>query len=234
MNRKDRILIADDEAEIRSLIRLYLENEGYEVLEASDGPEALEKAEREKPDLILLDIMMPRMDGFHVLRKIREHSNIPVIIISAKDQDPEKILGLNLGADDYMVKPFNPLEAAARVRSNLRRYHMMSPGEERDEKESIYDRDLELIPCACMLKKGDREIPLTAVELKVMELFMRNPGKVFTKQQIYECGWGDLYVVADNNIMVCISKLRAKLDEENPYAYIRTIRGLGYRLEKNG
>ena len=85
-----------------------------------------------------------------------------------------------------------------------------------------------------MLKKGDREIPLTAVELKVMELFMRNPGKVFTKQQIYECGWGDLYVVADNNIMVCISKLRAKLDEENPYAYIRTIRGLGYRLEKNG
>ena len=135
MNRKDRILIADDEAEIRSLIRLYLENEGYEVLEASDGPEALEKAEHECPDLILLDIMMPRMDGFHVLRKIREHSNIPVIIISAKDQDPEKILGLNLGADDYMVKPFNPLEAAARVRSNLRRYHMMSPGEERDEKE---------------------------------------------------------------------------------------------------
>lgn len=234
MNRKDRILIADDEAEIRSLIRLYLENEGYEVLEASDGPEALEKAEREKPDLILLDIMMPRMDGFHVLQKIREHSNIPVIIISAKDQDPEKILGLNLGADDYMVKPFNPLEAAARVRSNLRRYHMMTPGEESSEKESIYVRDLELIPSACMLKKGDREIPLTAVELKVMELFMRNPGKVFTKQQIYECGWGDLYVVADNNIMVCISKLRAKLDEENPYAYIRTIRGLGYRLEKNG
>ena len=226
----DRILIADDDKDIRSLLRLYLENEGFEVAEAADGAETLEKLAGGDIDLCLLDIMMPKIDGFHVLRKLRETSRIPVIIISAKDADPEKILGLDLGADDYIVKPFNPLEAVARVRSNLRRYHEIHR-EAASSPSSLSHRDLTLDLDACCLYRGERRIDLTSVEYKVMELFMRHPGKVFTREQIYKAGWGDDYVVSDNNIMVCISKLRAKLDDD-PASYIATIRGLGYRLEK--
>ena len=227
----DRILIADDEKEIRSLLRLYLENEGYEVEEAADGKEALEKMAGGEISLCLLDIMMPKIDGFHVLRSLRKISDIPVIIISAKDADPEKILGLDLGADDYMVKPFNPLEAAARVRSNLRRFHKTRQEKEVPEDRCLIHRDLCLDPDECTITRGSEVITLTPVELRIMELFMKHPGKVFTKQQIYEAGWGEEFIVADNNIMVCISKLRSKLDPD-PSAYIRTIRGLGYRLEK--
>lgn len=176
-----KILIADDEPEIRSLLRLYLENEKYEIIEAEDGQQALELLRSRQPALCILDIMMPKMDGYHVLQELRKESNIPVLILSAKDADSEKILGLD--------------------------------------------------PEACVLKKDGKVIELTSVEYRIMELFMQQPGKVFTKQQIYEHGWGETYIVADNNIMVCISKLRGKLDED-PSAYIRTIRGLGYRLEK--
>ena len=224
-----KILIADDEPEIRSLLRLYLENENYEIVEAEDGQQALDLLRRQKPDLCVLDIMMPKMDGFHVLQEIRKESNVPVMILSAKDADSEKILGLNLGADDYLAKPFNPLEAVARVNSNIRRFYALGTGE--GAEHALQVRDLTLDQEACVLKKGDKTIELTSVEYRIMELFMRHPGTVYTKQQIYEQGWGDMYVVADNNIMVCISKLRAKLDED-PAAYIRTIRGLGYRLEK--
>lgn len=228
-----KILIADDEPEIRSLLRLYLENEGYEVAEAGTGMEALKIMAGGEISLCLLDIMMPEMDGFHVLKKLRETSDIPVIIISAKDADQEKILGLDLGADDYMIKPFNPLEAAARVRTNLRRYDKIrgAAGTVPEEKRVLTHRDLTLDLDACTLRRGEQEIALTPVEFRILQLFMRHPGKVFTKQQLYECGWGEEYIVADNNIMVCISKLRAKLDAD-PSAYIRTIRGLGYRMEK--
>lgn len=227
---KHKILIVDDEPEIRNFLRLYLENEGYEIMEAGDGTEALKIIKEEQPSLCLLDIMLPGTDGFHVLRRIREDSNIPVMILSAKDTDADKILGLNLGADDYLAKPFNPLEAVARVNSNIRRYYKL--GAESIRKDTIKVRDLELDPDSCMLKKGDETIELTSVEYKLMELFMSNPGKVFTKQQIYEYGWGEDYIIADNNIMVCISKLRAKLSED-PQAYIKTLRGLGYRMEKS-
>lgn len=190
------ILIADDEPEIRTLLRLYLENENYQIIEAENGKQALELLKKEHVDLCLLDIMMPEMDGYHVLQELRKTSNIPVMILSAKDADSEKILG------------------TAELSSGI-----------------LTVRDLELDPEGCVLKKNGEPIELTSVEYRIMELFMKHPGKVFTKQQIYEQGWGDTYVVADNNIMVCISKLRAKLDED-PAAYIRTIRGLGYRLEK--
>ena len=223
------ILIADDEAEIRDLLRLYLENNGYDVLEAADGLEALTILEKEHIDLAVLDIMMPRMDGLHVLKKLRESNNIPVLMLSAKDTDADKILGLNLGADDYLAKPFNPLEAVARVNSNIRRFYSL--GTKVVQEGNLAVRDLVLNQDACTLKKGDKIIQLTSVEYRIMELLMKHPGKVFTKQQIYEHGWGEDYIVADNNIMVCISKLRAKLDD-NPSAYIQTIRGLGYRLEK--
>ena len=223
------ILVADDEKEIRELLRLYLENSGYRVIEAGDGQQALDILQHTHIDLCLLDIMMPKLDGYHVLQELRKESNIPVVILSAKDTDTEKILGLNLGADDYMAKPFNPLEAVARVNSNIRRFYSLGTGTQMKEKIQVKDLILDLD--ACELKKGDAYIDLTSIEYKIMELFMKHPGKVFTKQQIYEYGWGENFVVADNNIMVCISKLRDKLDED-PSAYIKTIRGLGYRLEK--
>lgn len=153
-----------------------------------------------------------------------------MIILSAKDADSEKILGLNLGADDYIAKPFNPLEAVARVNSNIRRYYSL--GATGETEQVIKVRDLELDTTACSLKKAGEVIDLTSVEYRIMELFMKHPGKVFTKQQIYEYGWGEEFIVADNNIMVCISKLRSKLEGGESTEYIKTIRGLGYRLEK--
>lgn len=223
------ILVADDEKEIRDLLRLYLENEKYQVLEAADGEEALRLLKTNHVDMCLLDIMMPKMDGYRVLQELRKESNIPVMILSAKTGDAEKILGLNLGADDYMAKPFNPLEAVARVNSGIRRFYALGNGTQASPLVKV--RDLVLDKDACTLRRGDQQIALTSVEYKIMELLMEHPGKVYTKQQIYEYGWGEEYFIADNNIMVCISKLRAKLDED-PNTYIKTIRGLGYRLEK--
>ena len=223
------ILVADDEKEIRELLRLYLENEHYHVIEAEDGQQALDILHREHIDLCILDIMMPKKDGYRVLQELRKESNIPVLILSAKDADAEKILGLNLGADDYMAKPFNPLEAVARVNSNIRRFYAL--GTSTGVQTQLKVKDLILDLEACELRQGEKRIELTSVEYKIMELFMKHPGKVFTKQQIYEYGWGEQFVVADNNIMVCISKLRDKLSEDSS-KYIKTIRGLGYRLEK--
>ena len=222
-----KILVVDDEPEIRNILRLYLENEGYKVTEAGNGDEALRLIGQGGFSLCILDVMMPGMDGFHVLKRIREDNNIPVIILSARDTDADKILGLDLGADDYLAKPFNPLEAVARVNSNIRRY--CSLGSNSIAVDTIKVRDLELDPESCTLKRGEEIIELTSVEYKLMELFMSHPGRVFTKQQIYECGWGGDYFVADNNIMVCMSKLRAKLSDD-PQEYIKTLRGLGYRL----
>ena len=241
------ILIADDEAEIRDLLRLYLENENYNVLEAADGQEALRLFGVQHIDLCILDVMMPGMDGFHVLRELRSRSNLPVLMLSARDRDEDKILGLNLGADDYLAKPFNPLEAVARVNSAIRRYYAL--GAEVSQKtaaragtagssgaaifpQRLAAGDLELDEESCTLRQGDRVIDLTPVEYRIMHMFLKHPGRVFTKQQIFEHGWGETYAVSDNNIMVCISKLRSKLDPDDPARYIRTIRGLGYRLEK--
>lgn len=227
-----KILIADDEAEIRDVLRLYLEKDGYEVTEASDGVEAMEKIRKEQPDLVILDIMMPGLDGYRVLRNIREINNIPVIMLSAKDADADKILGLDLGADDYITKPFGPLEAVARVNSNIRRFYSLGAGGDRQKTaKELTVQDLRLDLEACLLYRGEEPIELTSVEFRIMRLFMEEPGKVFTKQQIYEQGWGDEYLVSDNNIMVCISKLRGKLEHDGR-EYIKTIRGLGYRLEK--
>ncbi len=227
-----KILIADDEKEIRNLLKLYLENESYEVIEAQDGITTLELITKQKPDLCLLDIMMPGLDGLQVMKKIREESNIPIIIISARTADAERILGLNLGADDYIPKPFNPLEVVARVKSQLRRFYDLGSAAAVTLKEELKVRDLVLDTESCMLTRNGEPVELTPVEFKIMELFMRSPGKVFTKQQIYEFAWGDDFIVADNNIMVSISKLRTKLDEEDPSKYIRTLRGLGYRMDK--
>lgn len=227
-----RILIADDEAEIRDVLRLYLEKEGYEIVEAADGLEADRLLKKEKIDLAILDIMMPGLDGYRVLRNIREGNNLPVLILSAKTSDSDKILGLDLGADDYITKPFVPLEAVARVKSNLRRFYALGAGEKKDgESRTLTLGELRLELESCLLYRKGERIELTSVEFRILKLFMENPGKVFTKQQLFEAGWEEDYMVSDNNVMVCISKLRAKLSHDGR-EYISTIRGLGYRLEK--
>lgn len=223
-----KVLIADDETEIRNLLRLYLENDGFAVHDVATGEEVAGAMDTFKPDIVLLDVMMPGKDGIHVLKDIRESSNIPVMIISARTADAERILGLNVGADDYICKPFNPLEVVARVKSSLRRFYSLGGGE--GKSETFTCGDLVLDTEKCLLLKAGKPMELTSVEYKIMELLMKNPGKVFTKQQIYEHAWGDDFFVADNNIMVAISKLRTKLDED-PSRYIKTLRGLGYRLD---
>ena len=223
-----KVLIADDENEIRNLLRLYLENDGFVVSDVDSGDKVAGAMESFRPDVVLLDVMMPGKDGIHVLKDIREVSNVPVMIISARTADAERILGLNVGADDYICKPFNPLEVVARVKSLMRRFNSLGGGEDKSEKITL--GDLELDVEKCLLSKGGKSLELTSVEFKIMELLMKHPGKVFTKQQIYEYAWGDDFFVADNNIMVAISKLRTKLDED-PSRYIKTLRGLGYRIE---
>lgn len=228
-----KVLIADDEAEIRELLRLYLEKEGYDIVEAVNGEEALRILQEDSGiGIVLLDIMMPKIDGFHVLKRIREERNLPVVILSAKTEDSDKILGLDLGADDYIAKPFNPLEVVARVNSNLRRFYSLGSENIENEVKELQVQDLSLNLDTCILKCGQQVIDLSSTEFRIIKLFMEHPGKIFTKQQIYECGWGEEYLFADNNIMVCISKLRAKLSRDNN-RYIKTIRGLGYRLEPN-
>ena len=224
-----RILICDDEKDIVSALRIYLVSEGYEVVEAYNGKEAVSIVEEMEIHLALMDIMMPVMDGISAMVKIRETSNIPVMILSAKDQDADKILGLDLGADDYLTKPFNPMEAMARINSNIRRFYSL--GAKSKELKQLQVRNLRLDTESCVVYQDDQPIDLTSVEYKLLRLFMEHPGKVFTKQQVYENVWGEEYAIADNNIMVCISRLRAKLSEDSS-AYIKTIRGLGYRMEK--
>ncbi len=226
-----QILIADDEAEIRELLRLYLEKDGYRVFESGDGLETLEILKTERIDLLLLDIMMPEMDGFAVLKKLRRENNIPVLIMSAKDADSDKILGLDLGADDYLTKPMNPLEAVARVNSNIRRFYTLGVRDKEEVQSILQVRDLKLDLDGCVLYKEDQLIELTSVEYRIMRLFLQCPGKVFTKEQLFRTGWNCDYMEDDNNVMVCISKLRAKLSDDANH-YIKTIRGLGYRFEK--
>lgn len=225
-----KILIADDESEIRDVLRLYIEQSGYEVVEAKDGIEAMEIFRKDKIDMALLDIMMPGIDGYRVLKNIRETSNIPVIMISAKMTESDRILGLDMGADDYITKPFAPLEAVARVKSNLRRFYSLGSGCIESELPAVAVRDLTLDLNSCQLSLGDKIIELTGVEFRIMKLLMENPGKVFTKKQIYEAGWEEEYFEADNSIMVSISKLRSKISDD-PDEYIKTVRGLGYRIQ---
>ena len=223
---KQRILIAEDEADIRNILKLYLEIEGFEVVQAQDGDQALRMAQQEMPDLILLDVMMPNMDGFAVTQALRQYSQVPILILSARSQDADKILGLNLGADDYIAKPFNALEVVARVRAHLRRgQQTVSP--------VINLNGLTLNSETCTVTKDGTLLSLTPTEYKLLSVFMRSPGRIFTKVQLSEAINGEYFESDENTIMVHISKLRDKI-EDNPRkpARLVTIRGLGYRFEK--
>ena len=226
---KEHILIADDEKEILSLLRLYLENAGYQVSEASDGETAYTLIQTGGIDLAILDVMMPKLDGYALIRRIRAHSDLPIIVLSARSETTDKIMGLGLGADDYIAKPFDGLEVIARVEACLRRLSRtkVSPS---PAPSLLTVRDLTLDTSACVLIKDGTSIELTSIEYRILKLFMESPGRVFTKKQIYEAAWGDDYIVDDNNIMVYISKIREKLGERSGASYIRTIRGLGYKL----
>ena len=190
---KYKILVAEDDTDIADFIKLYLENEGYEVIPSADGMTAYEKLKESRADLAVVDIMMPKLNGYDLIRRIREDSNIPIIILSAKNLDSDKILGLDLGADDYLTKPFNPLELIARIRSNIRRYYSLGSQAEAEAKESRQIRvgDLVLDEDSVTLKKGDQVITITPTEYKMLSLFMKSPGKVFTKMQIYQAVNGE-------------------------------------------
>lgn len=226
------ILICDDEQDIVNALKIYLANPDYHLLEAHTGQEALDALERKDIHLVLLDIMMPEMDGYELAVKIRETYDFPIIFLSAKNQDHDKILGLNLGADDYMTKPFNPLEIIARINSNLRRAYQLGY-EIKDVSSQLQNGGLILDMDAMTVKKDGENVFLTPTEFKILALLMKNPGRVFTKAQIYQSINGDFYESDENSIIVHISKIRDKLgdDSKNP-EFIKNIRGLGYKIEK--
>lgn len=216
------ILIVEDERDIRNLISLHMRKEDYEVYEASDGREALNIFENKKIDLILLDIMMPNVDGISVIQKVRAISTIPIICITAMGNDSDKVLALGLGADDYLVKPISPIELSARVASNLRRCYKYA-----EHKDVIYSTgELKLFTETFEVYKGNRKIDLNPKEFKILKLLVSNLGKVFTKKQIYEEVWEEAYFGDSNNIMVHLSHIREKIEDDpkNPI-YIKTIRG---------
>lgn len=228
------ILIADDENDIRNLIKISLEENGYTVLTAEDGREAWNILETQDVHLAILDVMMPKMDGFNLLRKIREHSTIPVIFLTARTDDMDKVLGLGLGADDYIAKPFSTAELMARVAAHLRRNNVyLSP------KEKAYDRisygDLVIDKEKCCVFKDGKPIELGAKEYKLLLYFMEHPERVFTKRQLYQAVWEDDYYFDDNTVMVHISRIRNRIedDPQNP-GYLKTIRGIGYKLHYTG
>ena len=230
-----KILIVDDEKEIRDLIEIYLKSEGYETLKAADGEEALNILNREDPDLIILDIMMPKMNGIDACLKIREERQMPIIMLSAKSEDVDKILGLNMGADDYLTKPFNPLELVARVKSQLRRFYKLNPRviTKEDDGKTINIEDMVINLDKHEIFIGDKEIKLTPTEFDILVLLAKNKGKVFSIANIYESVWNQEFLESDNTVMVHIRKIREKT-EENPRKpkFIKTVWGVGYKIEK--
>ena len=223
------IFVADDEQGIIDFVTLYLEKDGYTVFTATDGEDAWAHIQQEKIDLAILDIMMPKMNGYQLIKKIRAEKNIPIIFLTAKDASADKVLGLDIGADDYVTKPFDPLELVARVSAQLRRFYSLGAQEINSPKKiDLHDLTLDLEQC--LLFKGNEQIALTSIEFKILRLLMSSPGRVFTKKQIYEAVWEDTYIVDDNNIMVYISRLREKLGTREEESYIQTIRGLGYKI----
>lgn len=228
---KETILLVDDEKEIVDLLEIYLTNDGFHIVKASSGVEALEVLQKQDVDLIILDIMMPRMDGIEACMKIRERQNMPIIMLSAKSQDMDKILGLSTGADDYMTKPFNPLELMARVKSQLRRYKRLNVPQPVKDNEIEID-DLTINTATHEVKVDGREVKLTPREFAILELLGRNRGIVFSIERIYENVWGETFFESDNTVMVHIRKIREKT-EENPRQprYIKTVWGVGYKIE---
>lgn len=230
---KNNILIAEDDREIAGLIEIHLLGEGYGVYKAENGREALDVLRKREVHLVILDIMMPGMDGLETCRKIREEWNIPILMLSAKSEDIDKILGLSLGADDYMTKPFNPLELLARVKSQIRRYLYLNPDRTREPNTDIIAvRGLVIDQAKHRVKVDGREIVFTPTEYEIVLLLASNPGRVFNTEEIFERVWRERYFQSNNTVMVHVRKIREKL-EENPAhpMIIKTVWGVGYKIE---
>lgn len=226
------ILVCDDDHEIVDAVEIYLLQEGYQVFKAYDGIEALEILKKNDIQLLIIDVMMPRLDGIHAILKIRETSSIPIIILSAKSEDPDKILGLNIGADDYIPKPFNPLELVARVKSQLRRYTKL--GNMLTESQAIFSvGGLVMNDDTKEVTVDDEPVKLTPIEYNILLLLVKNQGRVFSIDQIYEKIWNEEAIGADNTVAVHIRHIREKI-EINPREprYLKVVWGVGYKVDK--
>lgn len=226
------ILVCDDDKEIVDAIEIYLSQDGYKIYKAYDGEQAIQILDKEEIHLLIMDIMMPKLDGIRATLKIREYSSIPIIILSAKSEDTDKILGLNIGADDYICKPFNPLELVARVKSNLRRY--TSLGSLTGENKAIYQvGGLVLNDDTKQVTVDDEPVKMTPIEYNILLLLMKNQGRVFSIKQIYESIWNEDAIGADNTVAVHIRHIREKI-EINPKEprYLKVVWGVGYKIDK--
>lgn len=231
--RMYNVLVCDDDKEIVEAIEIYLTQEGYRVLKAYDGEQAIKILETEDVNLLLLDVMMPKLDGIRATMKIREKHSIPIIILSAKSEDVDKILGLNVGADDYVTKPFNPLELLARVKSQLRRYTQLG-GAAKEKVENVYEvGGLVLNDDLKQVTVDGEPVKLTPIEFKILRLLIKNQGRVFSISQIYEAIWNEEAIGADNTVAVHIRHIREKI-EINPKdpRYLKVVWGIGYKIEK--
>jgi DNA-binding response OmpR family regulator len=231
---KYQVLVVDDDVDIQEAIEIYLKGEGMEVSKANNGLEALRVLEEKEIHLVILDIMMPKMDGIQATFKIRESCNVPILMLSAKTEDMDKIVGLNVGADDYLTKPFNPLELIARVKSQLRRYTTLGPfGTEKAATEEISVRGLVLNPVTKEVTVDGEEVRMTPTEFKILELLMVNKGRVFSIDDIYEKVWKDPAFNAENTVAVHVRRIREKI-EINPKdpKYLKVVWGVGYKMEK--
>lgn len=227
-----KVLAADDETELLDALELYTERENIRLIKADNGITAIELFKSENPHLVLLDIMMPGLDGFAVLKKIRAGSKVPAIMLSARGEDYDKILGLELGADDYITKPYNPMVVVARIKAQLRRnYDYKDNGGSINAELKCFD--IILNKAEGTVNKNGQSVELTKTEFLILELLMQNRGRIFTKQQIFEYAWDSDYIGDDNTVMVHISNLRSKI-EDNPKSpkMLKTIKGLGYKIEK--
>ena len=228
-----KILVCDDDKEIVEAIEIYLTQEGYEVLKAYDGEEAIQTLKKEHVDLLIMDVMMPRLDGIRATLKIREENSLPIIILSAKSEDADKILGLNIGADDYVTKPFNPLELVARAKSQLRRYTQLGSTVQ-DEKKEVYEvGGLSINDELKEVTVDGESVRLTPIEYNILLLLVKNQGKVFSIDQIYENIWNEEAIGADNTVAVHIRHIREKI-EINPKEprYLKVVWVVGYKIEK--
>ena len=227
----NKIIVVDDEKEIRNLIEIYLKNEGYEVTKASDGEEALEILEKEDIHLIILDIMMPKMEGIEVCKRVRENLNIPILMLSAKSEDMDKIQGLMTGADDYITKPFNPLELIVRVKAILRRTYYFN--NTNTIKNIINIENLTIDKNERTITIDGIEIPFTSREFDILYLLASNKGKVFSSEEIFLKVWKEDYYNSNNTVMVHMSRIREKLGNySNGQSIIKTVWGVGYKIEK--
>ena len=224
------VLICDDDRDIRNALKIYLSGEGYKILEAENGSAALDVVSKNEVHLILMDILMPKMDGVSATAKLRETSNAPVILLTAKSEDNDKILGLTAGADDYITKPFNPLEVIARVKAQLRRYAYLGGMEHKPE--SVIIGGIELDDNGKTVTLNGDPVSLTPTEYEILKLFLQNPGKVFSSKEIYTAVWNSDPLGAEGTIAVHIRHLREKIeiDPANP-RYLKVVWGKGYKLE---